>query len=113
MSFLPERLSRAGCKYSSRCSARRGQMMQIVTCDQYVVRKNWLHFPKLNLDPIQIPFGLGVGRTFVAKGTVVRRQRLNVQTKGRRIPALEVETSSRWRAVLPTFSRTVGGIHRS
>jgi GNAT superfamily N-acetyltransferase len=90
--------------------------MEIVQADQYRVRDNWLYFPKLNLDPIRIPFGLGLGTrrrppVNTANPTRARapRPRLRLQAEGRLITVLDVETRRSWRPVLPPFSRIVRG----
>ena len=90
--------------------------MKIVGTHQYRVRENWLHFLALNLDPIRIPFGLGLstkrsastGKTQSAR-TPPLRPRLRLQAKGRQITVLDAEVGGSWRRVLPLFSRTVDG----
>jgi GNAT superfamily N-acetyltransferase len=91
--------------------------MLIVKSDQYRVRENWLHFRGLGVEPIQIPFGLGLRRAVnseAAKGAGARTHRppLKLQLSGRKTIAIKVKSHNRWRPVLPAFSRTVSGARR-
>ena len=89
--------------------------MKILEANQYRVRDNWLHVSALDLDPIQIPFGLGLGTR--RSGTTAKtksgrprvlRPRLRLQTKGRQITVLDAEAYGSWRRILPSFSRVIG-----
>lgn len=82
--------------------------MEIVEGHQYRVRENWLYFPDLDLEPVQVPFGLGIGRD--AEGVRAgARQRLRIAQAGRQLTSLQIESAGLWRHVLPAFSREVTG----
>jgi GNAT superfamily N-acetyltransferase len=94
--------------------------MKIVKANQYRIRGNWLYFPGLDLEPIQIPFGIGLGTRRSGSAAKVKlarsrtpRPRLRLQAKGRQITALDTEVGGSWRRVLPAFSRVVGGNKRA
>jgi GNAT superfamily N-acetyltransferase len=93
--------------------------MKIVETSQYRVRGNRLYFPELSVDPIQIPFGLGLAtrRNRSAPKTKLTqsctpRPRLRLKAKGRQITALDAEVAGSWRRVLPLFSRAIAGSYR-
>src|SRR6266404_6117721 len=76
--------------------------MELVDAKDYRVRENWLYFPELPLNPVQIPFGLGLAE----------RPRLQLDHQGREITRLKVQIAGSWRPVLPAFSRRVAGVNR-
>jgi hypothetical protein len=67
----------------------------ILEPDQYRIRENWLYFPQLEMDPIQIPYGLSLSP----------RPRIRLGDHSRQITSLELEISGSWRKVLPAFCR--------
>jgi GNAT superfamily N-acetyltransferase len=74
------------------------------------VQHNWLSFPTSHLDPVEIPFGLGIGtrrRQPPSNRLRTYRPKLRVRAAGRRILSVEVKADHSWRVVLPTFSRIV------
>jgi hypothetical protein len=87
--------------------------MKWIACnpDQYTVRNNWLHFPGLGLEPVQIPFGLSLQRVPVTKvrgdSGKSRRPRLRLRARRARIHAIEAQVGRTWRKLLPVFSCTV------
>lgn len=87
--------------------------MDIVQGDEYRVRGNWLFFPNLPLDPIQIPFGFAIDRVIdgkaPSKGPRQLRPRLRLENRDRQVLRLDVEAYGTWRPVLPAFSRNVTG----
>jgi hypothetical protein len=83
--------------------------MDIVEADKYRVRGNWLFFSKLPLDPIQIPFDLGVDRYIDPVKGDRARPPLRLKYHDREIVRLDVEAYGSWRPVLPAFSRDVVG----
>jgi GNAT superfamily N-acetyltransferase len=91
--------------------------MRIVEPKQYRVRGNWVYFPALELSPIQVPFGLGLGtqrRGAPAKSALSRalRPRLRLRAKGRQITILDAEVRGSWRRVMPPFCRLIVGDSR-
>jgi hypothetical protein len=70
-----------------------------LTAKDYRSRENWLYFPGLPLDPIQIPFGVAVDAT--------SRPRLKLRSQGRQVTSLYLQTTDSWRQVLPAFSRRI------
>src|SRR5579871_1553373 len=67
---------------------------------QYRVEDNWIRFPEMNWKPVQIPFGLGIGR--VTQGQA-KRQPLRVKVEKGIVTRLDVLDHGEWRKILPVF----------
>lgn len=74
--------------------------------EDYRVKENWLFFRDKTIAPVQVPFGLGVGREFTIEEekVVYRRQEIRVVVKDSAVVALDVKSrTDGWRPVLPAF----------